>query len=200
MTSIWLVLPLIAALIGWFTNFVAVRMIFRPYRAIRLPFFTLQGLLPKRRDEFAKSIGAAISDHLIQAEDISNVIRDPAVAKKLHGVFEERISNFLEGKLMTLHPMLAMFLKGDIADKLRSMLLEQVEGALVQGVGELGDHLESHMNLADLVEAKIATFEMSRLESIVLDVASRELRAIEILGAILGFFVGLVQVLLLQWL
>ena len=199
MNPVWLVLPLIAALIGWFTNFVAVRMIFRPYRPVRLLFFTIQGLLPKRRDEFAKSIGSTISDHLIAADDISGMIRDPRVSEKLHSVFEERIEAFLKGKILSLHPMIGMVLNDEIMAKLRALLMEQVEGALEDGVAALGDHLETHMDLSGLVERKIAEFEMSRLESIVLEVASRELRSIEILGAVLGFLVGLCQVALLQW-
>ena len=200
MNLIWLVLPLIAALIGWFTNFIAVRMIFRPYRPIRLLFFTLQGLLPKRRDVFAKSIGATISDHLIGADDISNMVHDPRVSEKLHGVFEDRIDNFLTEKILSLHPMIGMVLTDDIKAKLKAMLMDQIKGALESGVDALGDHIEDNLDLSGLVERKIADFEMSRLEAIVLEVAARELRSIEILGAVLGFMVGLVQVLLLQWL
>ena len=48
-----------------------------------------------------------------------------------------------------------------------------------------------------LVTAKVAAFPVERLEELILQVASRELRAIEILGAVLGLLIGLVQVLLL---
>ena len=53
--------PFIAALIGWFTNYLAVRMLFRPRKPIDLKIFTLQGLLPKKRNDVATNIATTIN-------------------------------------------------------------------------------------------------------------------------------------------
>ncbi|HHT66442.1 MAG TPA: DUF445 family protein, partial [Clostridiales bacterium] len=51
---------IVGALIGWFTNYLAVKMLFRPIRPWRIPLtkIELQGLIPKRREEIAVTIGA----------------------------------------------------------------------------------------------------------------------------------------------
>ena len=51
-----------------------------------------------------------------------------------------------------------------------------------------------------VVEEKVAAFPVQKLESLVLQVAAKELRAIEILGGVLGIVIGLGQVLLLYFL
>ena len=68
-----------------------------------------------------------------------------------------------------------------------------------EGVEVMGEHLDERFDARSIVEEKIKDFDMEKLEGIVLAVAKKELVAIEVLGAVLGFFVGLVQLGLL-WL
>jgi len=73
--SYWiLAIPLISALIGYITNWVAIHMLFRPYEEKRIwgrrvPF--TPGLIPKRRGELAGSIGRSVSRYLLTGEAVS---------------------------------------------------------------------------------------------------------------------------------
>ena len=53
-------LPLIAALIGWLTNLIAVKMLFHPRKSINLGFFSVQGVFPKRQKALAKKLGGCL--------------------------------------------------------------------------------------------------------------------------------------------
>ncbi|MCB9831322.1 MAG: DUF445 family protein [Planctomycetes bacterium] len=195
--QLWLTLPPVAAAIGWFTNFIAVRMIFRPREPIGFGPLKIQGVLPKRKAEFARNIGATVSEHLISPEDIKAVIDDPRVSEKLRQDVAARIDDFIARKIATT-PMLGMFLKGSFVESLKATLLDEIEDLLEKGVVTIGEHLDEHLDLHRLVEEKILSFDMDRLEKITLSVAKKELFAIEILGAILGFLVGILQLLVLQ--
>ncbi len=190
---LWVTLPLVAALIGWFTNFLAVRMIFRPYNVWRLGPLRVQGLLPKRKKEFSASIGATVEDHLISAEDINALIEDPEIGVKLRRAIEERLDSFIKNKLTGGNPMLQAFLSGSMVDSVKEKLLVEVEALLQEGIKLVSGHLDENLSMGAIVEEKILAFDMHKLEEIVLNVAKKELVAIEILGAILGFVVGLVQ-------
>lgn len=194
----WLLLPCVAAVIGWFTNFVAVRMIFRPRRAFRLGFLTLQGVLPKRRREFAESIGETVEEHLVNAGDVKELLAQPAIAEELREAVLRRVDAFFQERLMSLNPMLAGFLKGPFLDKLKASLVEEVGGLMGEGVELLCGHLDDNLDTKKLVEDKLMGFDMDKLEAIVLRVARKELRTIEALGAVLGFMVGVVQLLVLE--
>ena len=54
--------------------------------------------------------------------------------------------------------------------------------------------------MGELVEQKVNAFDLDQLESLVIDLAANELRYIEIMGAVLGFIVGLGQLLIAAWL
>ena len=60
-----LCMPFIGAGIGWVTNFIAVKMLFHPRKPLRLLFFSVQGVFPKRQQAFAHKLGAIVSDELI---------------------------------------------------------------------------------------------------------------------------------------
>ncbi len=74
--------PAAGALIGYCTNTVAIRMLFRPYRAwrvgpVRIPF--TPGVIPRNRETLAESIAGMVSQELIQPEIVTGHLRSPGV-------------------------------------------------------------------------------------------------------------------------
>nr|MBQ5810948.1 DUF445 family protein [Clostridia bacterium] len=69
--------PLIGALIGYLTNFIAVKMLFRPYTPKKLFGKTLPftpGIIPKRKDALAKAIGNAVGHRLFTGDDLKDLL------------------------------------------------------------------------------------------------------------------------------
>ena len=65
--------PLIGAVIGYFTNYLAVKMLFRPRREIKIGSKTLPftpGVIPKGKPRLARVIGRTVADTLVTGEDI----------------------------------------------------------------------------------------------------------------------------------
>lgn len=184
--------PLIGALIGYVTNWLAVRMIFRPRTPIGIGPLRFQGVLPRRREAFATSIAGAVEAHLFTREDLARLVRDPEVHAALEAGIDRRMDDFVAG-LKAKVPMAGMFLQGPLLEMAREKIVEMSEG-LVQ---EMAVHLEESVDLQSTIRAKILSFDLDRLEAIVLAVAQRELRFIEVAGGVLGAAVGTLQMLLL---
>ena len=70
--DLWLIilLPLVGAIIGWCTNWLAVKMIFRPRKPIGLPGIRLMGLLPRRREELAENVARTVEKELLSVQGI----------------------------------------------------------------------------------------------------------------------------------
>lgn len=69
--------PVIGAAIGYCTNYIAVKMLFRPHHEIRIGKFRLPftpGLIPKRKDALAVAVGQAVSNSLLTTEDMSEML------------------------------------------------------------------------------------------------------------------------------
>ncbi len=78
--------PLIGAIIGIFTNYIAVKMLFRPYFPKKLFGITLPftpGIIPKRRGALAHAIGKTVGEELFTGDDIKAMLCSPEVEKRL---------------------------------------------------------------------------------------------------------------------
>jgi len=57
-------------------------------------------------------------------------------------------------------------------------------------------HLQQELDLEKIVTQKVAAFSSDKLEEILQSILSKEFRFVELIGAVLGFIIGLLQVLL----
>lgn len=189
--TLWLVLPLVGALIGYATNRLAVRMIFRPVEPRRILGFRVQGLIGRRQPELARSIGAVVGDHLVRPEDLAGALE----AVDLEALVDRAFERGLRPKIEELRqlPLVGGFLTDERVADLRRHAVKGVASNREELAGALQEGLENGVDVHAVVEAKVAAFPVARIEELVLQVASRELRSIEILGGVLGGLVGLAQ-------
>jgi uncharacterized membrane protein YheB (UPF0754 family) len=89
---------IIGAAIGGVTNSLAIKMLFRPYKAIyfrnwRVPF--TPGLIPKRREELAIQLGEMVVTHLLTAEGLATKLNDSKFKSEVYGWITEKLDVFL---------------------------------------------------------------------------------------------------------
>ncbi|WP_417909383.1 DUF445 family protein [Candidatus Electronema sp. PJ] len=102
--------PLIGAFIGYLTNDIAIRMLFRPLHpwricGIRVPF--TPGIIPSKRHQFAENIGAMVGDQLLTSQDIGAAMSAERFQAHLRLIAEEKVNDFLGkelGPLLNLVP------------------------------------------------------------------------------------------------
>lgn len=189
----WIAIPLLGGLIGYVTNWLAVKMIFRPIRPVNLLGLRVQGLMGRRQKELARSIGDVVGDHLVQHEDIVRGFKNV----DLNGLLGDVIERGLAPKIDQLRslPLIGGFLTPERIADLRNAIVASVLERKDLIMERLEQAVEKGLDVQKMVREKVEAFPVERLEALVLKVASRELRAIELLGAVLGVLIGLIQVL-----
>ena len=194
----WLLLPVIAAAIGWGTNHLAVRMLFHPREERRILGLRVQGVFPKRQQALAEKLGQLVARELFSMEDVRRHLQGDEFVAHVTKVIETKVDEFLQNNLMEAIPMAAMFLGSDMVDKIKHVLVD----CLARAVPELGElfigHLEKNMDVEAVVREKVAAFSSDKLEAMLLGIMQREFRFIEGVGAVLGFVIGLVQLGILR--
>ena len=193
--SLWALIsvPIIAALIGYITNYIAVRMLFRPHKPSRFLGITFQGLVPRRQKEIAKSLGSMIERDLFSQEDIHAALSGTETAEEAAAFLSEQVDIFAQ-KVGSQNPMVGMFLQGPLLDQIKQMLSSQMVDRFPQFMERIVTRVEHRLDVSEIVTRKVEGFDLSKLESLIYEVSARELKTIEILGGVLGFFVGLAQV------
>ena len=97
-------LPIIAGLIGWITNFLAIKMLFHPKKKVNLYLFTIQGIFPKRQDVLAERLGKIVSSELFSFKDIKERFTSTSTAVEINKVLDEKLEDFMEDKIKTAMP------------------------------------------------------------------------------------------------
>ena len=185
--------PVVGAFIGWGTNWLALKMLFRPVKPFKIGPWSIQGVIPKRQDALARNLGEMVERELVSHHDLARVLSNPALVEALRPVVREEAKRFAEERLPGLHPMVAMFLTQGMKDKVADMLgaeLESMIPRLAQGAGSV---LEDHLSVRDLVRAKVEAMSPKSMEDMLFSILAKEFGFIEWSGAVLGALVGLAQ-------
>ena len=185
--------PLIAAFTGWFTTWIAIYMLFHPREPKRFLGVTIQGIFPKRQKQFAAKLGTTVASELLHFDDIAAQIKDPAQLSGLMPGIESHIDEFLKTRLQEKIPMLAMFMSESIQQTIKAGLMEEIEAMLPAVIGQFADSLRAKIDVEKMVTEKVASFSSDRLEALLLAVMTKEFRFVELIGGVLGFVIGLIQ-------
>jgi uncharacterized membrane protein YheB (UPF0754 family) len=191
-------LPIIGALTGWVTNYLAIKMLFHPKKEVKIWFFSIQGIFPKRQDVLAERLGKIVSTELFSFKDIKERFTSTSTAKEINHVLDAKLEDFLQVKLKSALPMLAMLLNKDAREKIKGTLHTEFQNILPDILNKYSDKLERDIDIQHIVTQKVAAFSSEKLEQILFSIMKKEFKYIEILGGILGFAIGLIQLLLLQ--
>lgn len=94
-----LVNVVVAAFVGGITNHFAIKMLFHPREEIRirgrkLPF--TPGLIPKRKEEIAESLGKVVSEYLVTSEGLQEMIRKPLFRAKAEDTVNRKLKTLAE--------------------------------------------------------------------------------------------------------
>lgn len=185
--------PLITATIGWFTNWLAIKMLFHPRAPVNLILWEWQGLIPRRQQQLAGESAEIIEREILQQHSILNEIKKielgPYLEKTAHTLVWKRV-----GPQLRAIPLIGNFITDALLAKLETIACAEIKEEAGPLVEQVATEFESSVDLKQMIEDNIAAFDLNRLETIVRTVAKREFRTIERLGAVLGFAIGCVQV------
>ncbi|WP_291651405.1 DUF445 family protein [Clostridium sp.] len=186
-----LILTIVGGLIGWITNILAIKLLFRPIKPIKIPILNIEilGLIPKRKNEIAANIGEVISNELLSMDDILDQALNNSNGENFNSYITDKIKNIINEKLNII-PIPFRMMATPYIDEI---LNKEVPNAVDEISVDLLDKAKENVNIQEIVEEKINQLDLEKLEDIIIKVAKKELKHIEILGLVLGAIIGVLQ-------
>ena len=192
-------IPFISALIGYVTNFLAIKMLFYPKRPVNLILFKVQGIFPKRKSLLARRMAKLVAEELLSMEQLKEEIDRQATQGQIRVAIEEEVEHYLREKLSNFNPIVQSLINDQRIHQLRDKICVEIEAFIPRITHQFFQRLDM-VNLENMVFEQVISFTSDKLEEMMMSVIQKELRFIELAGAFLGFTIGVVQVLLLwQW-
>ena len=189
-------LPILAALIGWITNYLAIKMLFHPHQPKKILGLTFQGVFPKRQAQIAEKLGDLVANELFSMKDVAQKIEDLSTQPDALEEVGKRIEKTIRGKLISAFPMLSMFLSDEMIEKVTNLFKGELEDFLRVSAQGLAVKMEESVDIQALVKEKVQAFSSNKIEELLLGFMEQEFRFIEKIGAVLGFLIGCIQVFL----
>jgi uncharacterized membrane protein YheB (UPF0754 family) len=193
----WLLLiPVISAFIGWVTNWVAIKMLFHPREPKKILGITFHGIFPKRQQQFAEKLGKLVSAEFLSFDDIEQKISNPENVKKIMPLIEDHVDDFLRTRLSVEMPVISMFIGDKTINKLKEAFMKEIETLFPKVMKQYASNLKTELDLEQIVIKKVSGFSSDKLEEVLYQIMSKEFRFVEIIGAVIGFLIGAVQVVI----
>lgn len=186
-------LVFIGAMIGWITNFIAIKMLFRPYKEVNLIFFKIQGLLPKRRNEIGNSIAEVVNNELVSVKNIISKISPEDIEENIGLIVDRILESRLKEEIVKNFPMAAFFLSDSMLEKIKHIIKQSILDHKEEMINVFAEYLENKVDIKSIIVEKVNGFSLEKIEEIIITLAKKELKHIEYIGAVLGGIIGLVQ-------
>lgn len=167
--------PITSALIGYLTNKMAIKMLFYPRKSV----LGIQGLLIKRKAEIARSLSHVIVDRLL-ANGASGIMSDKQLKKVCDNIADAIITDFEkhEPGMTNYKSMLHSFI--------RDYISQLIKDPIPQTSDALSD-------MKSTIVANILAIPDTEIETIITEISIKEFKAIEVIGAVVGFIIGLLN-------
>lgn len=173
------------------TNYLAIKFLFRPRNPWRIGSFTIQGVIPRRRQELAAAVGEVVSRELLPQDQIAAALSTPDIRRNMAELAGETVA-----RRVASFPVLRPFpraLRTALAQQVAKTVNREVKSILAAEGPDMFDRVLSSVDLAQLVADELNAMDWDYLETIVYAVAGKELKLIEVMGGVLGSLIGLIQ-------
>ncbi|NPA13000.1 MAG: DUF445 family protein [Aquificae bacterium] len=210
-----LVFVLIGAFIGYITNYLAIKMLFRPYTekrifGVKVPF--TPGLIPKQREEIASSIARTVKHHLFSEERIKQLFEKGGYREKVKGGIQtaigeivDRIVDDVKNSILDKGGYRLPFVKDGLhslanllKDKLKEGLTERLSKKIEESINRGFYEAIKDLPVEEMVKETLMEIDIKQLEEIILGISNKQLKYITYLGAFLGGLIAIFQYILWQ--
>lgn len=189
----------VGIIIGWFTNYLAIKLLFRPYKEIRLPFYKIQGLIPKNRERISLNIAEVIEKELISADFVADKLKNSNMNEEemIDRLVDKVVDQKLENGILEKAPLLKMVINKNFMNMIKNYFKKAILENKDQIINELAKAAKENIDFKEIMLEKMNAFSLEETEKIILSVSKNELKSIEIIGGILGGFIAALQFLLM---
>lgn len=137
-----LLTPVIGACIGYVTNYIAVKMLFRPLKPIRIGKFKIPftpGIIPKEKDRLAKGIGEIVGQRLVTKDGVEQML----LSNEIESTLKQKIQDVLETSDISIQNVLERNISEEKTESLKENLVANISGHIMQSLKEsnIGDIL-----------------------------------------------------------
>lgn len=186
-------IPLVAAVVGWWTNWVAIEMTFRPleFRGWR-PWLGWQGIIPSKAVKMATIFVDSTMYRLGTLRELFEQMDPARMAAHIAEVMDRRVELYTDEVMFLTHGWLWRSLPGVVKERIYAGVRAEMPGLINGLMREVGEQVEQLVDFKHMIVSQLSA-NKALLNRLFLESGKAEFKFIIDSGYYFGFLFGLVQ-------
>jgi len=191
--SYWWILPLFGIIVGYSTNYLALKLIFRPLNPIKIGKMIIQGMFIRRQVEVSTEYSRIVASKIITIENIFEyIIRGPG-SSKLKAIVQKHIENTIDETAGLLKSLVEISTGSRLFIHIRNIACFRFMQELPMNIRHVFGYAENALNLEQILREKMINLSSIEFEAFLRPVFKEDEFKLIIIGAILGGIAGILQ-------
>ena len=185
------ILPAAGFGVGYFTNWVAIKLVFAPREPVRVGPITVQGLFHKRQPEVAEAFGRIVATRVLNADNIVRTVMESDGVEHMNAIVERRV-----GELITkyeAHPMAAFVVPEERRPRIRAEVLDRINKEWPKPGGFFHTFAAESVDLHGELERRMKALDRESYEGVLRPAFQQDEWKLIAAGAVLGTVAGFLQ-------
>lgn len=189
------VIPLFGLFTGWFTDWLALKMIFNPKQPVRyFGVFEWQGLFLRRRKQVAARYGELVASEIVTPAAIIEAILKGPLSDRLFTLVQRQVQRTLDEQAGFAKPLVVFAVGTTRYQAMKRAVAERVMAYLPEALSHVEAYAEEAMDLRNLLVTKMQELTEEEFEGLLRPAFQQDEWILITVGAALGFLVGELQV------
>lgn len=196
--NIW-VMPLFGLFVGWFSDWMALKMIFNPKQPKRYFWiFKWQGLFLKNRMEVSAKYGDLVAKEIVTPHNIMHSILNGPLSDRLYQLIQRQVQLMVDKQAGIAKPMVVFSVGSKRYQSMKKEVASRLMDYLPETLSYMEGYAEEAMDLRNLLSTKLQQLSEEEFESLLRPAFQQDEWILIAVGAALGFMVGEMQVLVME--
>jgi len=193
-----LIMPAFGLVVGWFTDWLALKLIFNPKRPIHIFGFTIQGLFLKRRKEVAADYGALIADEIITPRKVIEAILRGPLSDRVFAMIRRQVQSAMDRGTGLARPLVVVTIGSTRYQDMKRTIAAMVMERLPETMTYVEEYARETMDIRNVLRVKMQSLDERQFEALIRPAFEQDEWILITVGAALGFVMGEAQALILE--
>lgn len=194
-----IVMPLFGVFTGWFTDWLALKMIFHPKRPVRyLGLFEWQGLFLKRRDEVSRAYADLIAEEIITPRNVIEAVLRGPLSDRVLAMIQREVDAELARQTGPARPLVVLAVGSRRYQEIKLAISDHIMRRLPETMHYVESYAADAMDIRNLLVTKMRDLDDEEFENLLRPAFQQDEWILITTGAVLGGALGELQALLLE--
>jgi uncharacterized membrane protein YheB (UPF0754 family) len=191
-TGSW-ILPVAGFLVGWTTNWLALKVIFRPLKPIKIGCWTIQGIFLKRQKEVSETFARVNCVEILHTQAVWEAILTGPLHKNFFAMLRAHSIVFTEKMIGGLKPFAVAAMGGEQFAKMKEDIATKISEKLPTIIDQSYEYMTEALDMETTIREKMKELSSEEFEGVLHPAFEEDEILLILIGGVLGLVVGVLQ-------